>query len=971
MTTPYHSQYFAHELTKRLASDNAEKLSQSLLNATVDLNPHQIEAALFAFRSPLSRGAVLADEVGLGKTIEAGLILSQLWAERKRRVLCIVPASLRKQWNRELFEKFYIPSEILEAKSYKAFRKLHNANPFEQEGRVLICSYQFARSKIEDVQVVPWDLVILDEAHRVRNVYKKGNKIAREIRDGIQSCPKVLLTATPLQNSLMELYGLISFIDPHLFGDEESFRSQFATRPGAATSDQLHDLRRRIRPICQRTLRRQVTEYVPYTNRISVTQDFTPTTDEARLYDAVSAYLQKEELIALPASQRQLITLILRKILASSSFAITATLGKLIDRLESVQIDLEAAQSDDMTDLVGRDFETTDELEEEWKNDSEDDSSENTIDPESRDRLLSAITGEIAELKSYKELADSIVVNAKGEALLSALKAGFNKAAELGSPRKVLIFTESRRTQSYLKSLLEENSYAGQIVTFNGTNTDPESKQIYVEWLKRHEGEDCITGSPTADARAALVEHFRESASIMIATESAAEGVNLQFCNVVVNYDLPWNPQRIEQRIGRCHRYGQKYDVVVINFLNRSNEADQRVFELLDQKFRLFDGVFGASDEVLGALEAGVDFEKRILEIHQQCRTTEDITQAFDTLQKELEEEIANRMEQARTTLMEHFDEEVHEKLRIRQQQTEQQVSRYERWLWQLVKTELEDVAEFNNDNHTFRLVQRLPGMDESIPLGTYGLVTHRDDSQEITPQHHLRFDHPLVTFAVEAAKQRKLAACEMIFDHSHHPFKVSLAEKHAGRSGWLRVSLFSVTALEEEQHLVLSGVDDDGNILPSEECAALFAVPGKTGQSVTVPESIMTEFDQQFDKAENKLLAANEERNLRFFADEEEKLDRWAEDLKEALERELKEIAAEIKAVKKESRIATTLDEKLALQKEVKTTEKKQTEKRKRLFEAQDEVDTKRDNLIAETQSRLKRSVDTQHLYTIRWSVK
>lgn len=970
MTTPYHSQYFAHELTKRLASDNAEKLSQSLLSATVDLNPHQIEAALFAFRSPLSRGAILADEVGLGKTIEAGLILSQLWAERKRRVLCVVPASLRKQWNRELFEKFYISSEILETKSYKTHRKQQEANPFDQEGRVLVCSYQFARLKIKDVQVVPWDLVILDEAHRVRNVYKKSNKIAREIREGILSCPKVLLTATPLQNSLMELYGLISFIDPHLFGDEDSFRSQFATRPGAATTEQLQELRRRIRPVCQRTLRRQVTEYVPYTNRISVTQDFTPRTDEARLYEAVSNYLQKEELVALPASQRQLITLILRKILASSSFAITATLGKLIDRLESVKTDIEAEQSSNVTELLGDDFETADELQEEWKSDTEEEFSENSIGPEARKRLLSAITAEISELRNYKELAASIVVNAKGEALLSALKIGFTKAAELGSPRKVIIFTESRRTQAYLKSLLEENGYAGQIVTFNGTNTDPESKRIYSDWLKSHEGEDCITGSPTADSRAAMVEHFKENASVMIATESAAEGVNLQFCNVVVNYDLPWNPQRIEQRIGRCHRYGQKFDVIVINFLNRKNEADQRVFELLDQKFRLFDGVFGASDDVLGALESGVDFEKRILEIHQRCRTTEEITKAFDDLQKELEDEIANRMEQARTTLMEHFDEEVHEKLRLRQQETEKQVSRYERWLWQLVKTELENVADFDDNHHRFRLIRRLPGMDESIPLGTYGLVTNKDDSIESHTQHHLRFEHPLVIFAVEAAKQRELTACEMTFNHSNHCFKVSLAEKHTGRKGWLRVSLLSVTALEEEQHLVLSGVDENGNFLPSEECAALFAVPGEPGQAVVPPDSIVTQLNQQFEVEQGRLIAANKERSLKFFAEEEEKLDRWAEDLKEALEQELKEIAAEIKVVKKQSRIASTLDEKLALQKQVKAAEKKQSEKRKRLFEAQDEVDTKRDGLIADTQAKLKQSITVHHLFTIKWGV-
>ena len=167
---------------------------------------------------------------------------------------------------------------------------------------------------------------------------------------------------------------------------------------------------------------------------------------------------------------------------------------------------------------------------------------------------------------------------------------------------------------------------------FNGSNTDERSQAIYAEWLARHEGTDRVTGSRTADMRSALVDYFREQGQIMIATEAGAEGINLQFCSLVVNYDLPWNPQRIEQRIGRCHRYGQKHDVVVVNFLNRKNAADQRVFELLSEKFKLFEGVFGASDEVLGAIESGVDFEKRIAAIYQQCRRPEEIQTAFDAL---------------------------------------------------------------------------------------------------------------------------------------------------------------------------------------------------------------------------------------------------------------------------------------------------------------------------------------------------
>src|SRR5439155_12679975 len=197
------------------------------------------------------------------------------------------------------------------------------------------------------------------------------------------------------------------------------------------------------------------------------------------------------------------------------------------------------------------------------------------------------------------------------------------------------------RTQEYLNEILEQTEFAGKVMLFNGSNTDAKSREIFQRWLEQHAGTDRVSGSPTADKRAALVEFFRDEAAIMIATEAAAEGINLQFCNLVVNYDLPWNPQRIEQRIGRCHRYGQKFDVVVVNFLNKNNAADQRVYELLDTKFRLFNGVFGSSDEVLGAVESGVDFEKRIASIYQKCRTPQQIQFEFDQLQRELDTEIA------------------------------------------------------------------------------------------------------------------------------------------------------------------------------------------------------------------------------------------------------------------------------------------------------------------------------------------
>ena len=312
--SPHQLAFFAHQLTRRAASSSMEAMAGALLDAQVDLNPHQIDAAMFATSNPLSKGVILADEVGLGKTIEAGLLIAQRWAERKRRILVITPANLRKQWHQELADKFGLPATIFEAKSFRQLVKEGAVNPFNRSG-IIICSYQFAARKAVEVKSVAWDLVVIDEAHRLRNVYKPENKTARALQEALSQPQKVLLTATPLQNSLLELYGLVSFIDECVFGDLDSFKSQFGALKNAESFDALKN---RIAPICKRTLRRQVEAYVKYTKRIPLLREFTPSADETALYNHVTEYLEREALHALPNSQRQLITLVLRKLLTGT-----------------------------------------------------------------------------------------------------------------------------------------------------------------------------------------------------------------------------------------------------------------------------------------------------------------------------------------------------------------------------------------------------------------------------------------------------------------------------------------------------------------------------------------------------------------------------------------------------------------------------------------------------------------------------
>ncbi len=978
MITDYHAKYFAYELTKRCASDSLEKLSSTLSNAQVDLNPHQIEAALFAFRSPLSKGAILADEVGLGKTIEAGLVLSQKWAERKRKILLIVPSSLRKQWHTELQEKFFLPAMILETKSFNQYVKDGNLNPFDQEDVIVISSYHFARAKASYLKQTKWDIAVIDEAHHLRNVYKSSNKIAREIKNALSDTPKVLLTATPLQNSLLELYGLVSVIDDHLFGDLKSFKAKYArvsreqdiyeSEVGLVEPRQemFTDLRNRLKPVCTRTLRRQVLEYIKYTKRIPLTQDYVPTEQEIELYNGMSEYLQRPVLFALPSSQRQLITLILRKLLASSSYAIASTLNSLAYKLEKFIEEAKKQQVVDETDIAGLDqnYENYDEHSDEWTDNEEEGEEQSGKKKVYTKEDVELMKQERADLEKFRDLAKKIWKNSKGEALIIALKKGFEMTKDLGARDKAIIFTESTVTQNYLLGLLSDNGYKGKIVLFNGSNNDDRSKEIYKEWLKQYVDTDKITGSKTADLRAALVEYFKSDAEIMIATEAGAEGVNLQFCSLVINYDLPWNPQRIEQRIGRCHRYGQKHDVVVINFVNRKNAADQRVYELLDQKFNLFKGVFGASDEVLGTIESGVDFEKRIASIYQTCRTEVEINSAFDTLQNEMDENIKHNLRDTRQKLLENFDAEVHEKLKTNIRESQAYLDTYERWLWEIARYFLNDSADFSYDEYSFML-KRNPFPGENIDAGPYKI------GQNIVDAHVFRPGHPLAQRILGEIKKKRVPEASVVFDYSKKSAIISALKPYVGKSGVMKVSNYTLEALEAEDRVLVTACMDNGDAIPQDVAKKLFSLPAQVAaDTVNLSDEDKKKLDSFEQDAIDLVNTHSAERNSDFFDSEVDKLDKWADDMKTALELDLKKLDIDIKSAKTLAKKNLNLDEKLKAQRSIKDMEKKRNEMRKKLYEAQDEVDVRKEGLISRVEAQLKQKASLAPLFTLRFKV-
>lgn len=960
MITDYHAIYYAHELS-RVGGTGVDRLGRALFDACVDLNPHQIEAALFALRSPLSKGVLLADEVGLGKTIEAGLVLCQFWAERRRNILVVTPASLRKQWALELSEKFNLSSIVLDSKTYKDQKKVGVPNPFRDK-QIIICSIHFAASRAEEIKEIAWDLVVIDEAHKLRNAYRESNRLGQKIRWSTEDRKKLLLTATPLQNSLLELYGLSSLIDDRLFGDLASFKTQYTNFGG-----DFPGLRDRLDAFCWRTLRRQVVEFISYTERRLITRPFEPTEQEHKLYETVSAYLKREDNYALPTGQRHLLILLVRKLLASSPHAVAGTLEIMRDRL--VKLKEEVRHNANVLEQLVSFGDIDDDLLDEMLEDEEDSLTDDVsvVEPETSAQNidLQRLDAEIIELTDCIRWARSIGIDTKTRSLLKALKIGFQAMEEMGAAKKVVIFTESRRTQTWLKDFLEGNGYAGQVLNFNGSNNDVKSKQIYQQWLEANKHTGRATGSRQIDIRAAIIDRFRDQANVLIATEAGAEGLNLQFCSAIVNFDLPWNPQRIEQRIGRCHRYGQKHDVVVINFLNERNAADLRAYELLKQKFNLFTGVFGASDEVLGSVESGVEFERRVLEIYQGCRTEEEIQDAFERLQLELDEQIQTKLRDTRRMLLEHFDEDVHERLKVNVAGTQERLDRIGRLFWDVTRHVLQNDADFDDRDFSFTLFNSPVSQASN---GRYHLISKR---QENVPGEYLyRLSHPLGEHVIRVAKEQICPPAEVVFDMTGNSTRISVVEQLKGNSGWLTLQHLHVESFDFEEYLLFSCVDDDGRNIDQETCEKLFNCAGTVREISEISHSIEERLKLDKERHVQATLAKNLEENNRHFSEARDQLDKWAEDMEKAAQKELDDTKRQIRDLQRRSRQAPTIEEQHSLQGEIARLERKKRTLRGRIFDVEDEIANKRDRLVESLEKRMQQKTTVTPVFTIRWSV-
>lgn len=950
MKNNYTDKYWAYEILATNDTAEIDSVSGAVSSSAIDLNPHQIQAAMFALNSPVSQGAILADEVGLGKTIEAGLVLSEYYLRGKDKLIIVCPASLRKQWERELEDKFDIPTRLLDRTQYDFFRDQHK-NPLDFKG-CIICSYNFAADRKKEIRDHGFDLAVVDEAHKLRNLYKGKTYIADGLFGAFQHTKKLLLTATPIQNSLMDIYSLVSFIDPTIFVNEFAFQENYLRTEGKHK-----DLQKRLKPVLHRTLRRDVLEYIRYTNREALTIAFDPTPEEQEIYHLISDYIGKRSSYGIRTHFRVLIILMIRKLMASSTSAVKGTLEGIRARLEGYQ--KKAQKAFNIANLIADDS-----LLESYKEEFED---EPDILETFGKEDITGIDEEIKYLDNLIRLADKIKVDGKTDKLITGLEMGFEKIKANGGLRKAIIFTESQRTMDYLFAYLSKHGFKDKVITFSGTNNSKLCGKIYEEYKAKNPLS--LSGVKAADMRQALIDKFKNDAEIMIATEAGAEGLNLQFASMLVNYDLPWNPQRVEQRIGRIHRYGQKHDVVIVNFINKTNAADVRLYEILQNKFKLFDGVFGASDEILGSLSDGVDFERKVGEIFQNCRTPEEIETAFDELQARLGEQKEQTINETKQLVLDNLSPTIAEKLRVIKASVDKYLERRKDIFWRLTVDLLDSKMFINHERKVFGEYEDLvfnKATDRKYGFNfSYGLDFSKKENRDIMLPNERKAEklRPQIYNPTTDYGQRIVAqGVALPTDEPAH--LVSKVDGVHG-SGILRISIYKRTAPTEAYHLITTFVGDGGSEIPI-DAGAFFDNIVSVGE---FQKSNFKNFLDMFHDKKTKSMAIKDKRAAEDMLKAEiEKLNRWAYEEKNSLKYQIKSLESKLLNTKKKFKNEKDLTEKVKIGMEIKELETKIADMQLNTFEKQGDTDKKAAALITGRKRALRHSAELYDIMFCSW---
>lgn len=893
--------YIREYLTLKNTGNEVSRIGTSLFDSKITLNPHQINAALSFFKNPLLKGIIFADEVGLGKTIEAGIVISQYWYEHKRKILIVAPASLMKQWNEELYDKFLLQSTILDSKTINDFNIYSNENIFITSINMVYLH--------KDRFINNYDLIVIDEAHKLRNVYKEDGVMAVTIKEIFRDQKKLLLTATPFQNNLMELYGLMSLIDEDILGDTKFFKEKYINN----YSVNKENLKEILTKYIIRTLRKNVTKYINYTKRQVIISDYYVTKEESELYEKITNLMYSSDFSEnYTTGQNQLIILLLQKLLSSSIHAVTSTLNKMKQNLVIDESEL-FLDIDEQTSMPIN--------------------------------LTKVEKGLINNIESCLDFASNIAVDSKYNRLIEQLDMTFEHFSKNSSKnKKILIFTESKQTQMYLYNKLKNTEKYNNVIYFNGDNSlTKDNLYIYKEWENKNTNASL---NKTANIRKAIIDAFENKFDILIATDAAAEGLNMQFCSVIINYDLPWNPQKIEQRIGRCHRYGQKNDVIIINMLNRSNSIDQRIYELLNYKLGIFEETFGSSDLILGTSNISNDMEKAIKEVYKKCRNPKEIEQEFIKLQSEFQTEIEETIKNSESQLEKYFDEEVVNAFDLQYIEATKIVNEYED-LFELLIMYL--YPNISIENHIFKYKNNM--YTTSNKNNEYVFCSLNND------------------FGIETMKKAETIVPNnecIDFYYSKSNQKIGYIDNLSCKKGKIIVSKIIYDSFEVNEALVITAKTLDGEQIPQDIIHKLMKCCGKNNSNTYQIDDIYLINNENIKRKIKEI----ENKNKIIFDDELKYIDNWADNAIEKIEMDVKILRDMKHDLQVKYSLSDNINEKTNIQEEINKISKKISKLWIKLAKEEDEVEERRTTLINNLKAEKEKKIETKTLFEVSFNI-
>ncbi len=857
--TYYHTKYLAAKIKRKSSMESFNKLLPIIYDSDLPLYPHQLAAADFVNNSTTVQGTILSDEMGLGKTIEAGLAISLMWNEGYKQILIIAPVADLKMWKAILITKFGLDVEIYNKYKLREFRKNKVNRPFAREV-IKICSYKFAFENYSSINPVKWDLVTLDQAHRVENVYDIKSEVGDVIRQIAYGRRCLLITSNPLQSTMKRLFKLGNLVDKYAFGDRRSYNYQFVS----ITDDiDYPNLRKRLEPIAKRTLGRRVSGFVNKSRRIEIQDIYEGTPQEADFITATINYYINTSKFGIPneiASMPALglfIQMTISPKLALGGIGLVDEGLKLIRRTRSPHKFLYKNFKSDI--------ETLDWINEEWHRSKEKEQLEVVKSPD----LQKIIDKERNDLLLLREYALEIQTDSRFKALLSDIERIKKRITRRKMPKKIVIFTQSKLAQRYLVFLLRDAGFKG-VYYVNADNDNHEAQSMYEDYMKNRYIPYDKSILRDYYKRLSIIETFQKKGTILVATDKGIQDQVINKCSAIINYDLPFDPYLTDLRLKKVNGFVNNRDVYILNIVNKSNEMELWNYTKQRDIFNLFNGSYGQSDTPVGAIGVGADYSMLVFGYYMMHHTIDLVDRSFKKVEIEIRDAKSQSMNNYYTTLLEKSfkDERIEGEKYLEMYQSE--VIGLKEAITKIAMKELEKFGSVSKRGRGSITIKKKPFRMENEDLGKYTF-------DEIGLENRRKFylNRGIGKQIIESAYKRKLPCKHILFSYNSIRPRLSDLLQLKGKSGILLLKLVTIQGIQNEQYLLFCGKTVDSEILTQKQCHELMLLKAKE----LVPVRVRSNTVDLYERNLNLLFEKIRERDERIIEEVSKKIDLSIED--------------------------------------------------------------------------------------------